>query len=149
MSASPETEPAADGNWEHFPHDADIGVRGWGPTPERAFEAAAMALTRIVTAADIRPLREVAVVCEAPGLELLLVEWLNAIIYEMAVRHMLFGRFTVTTDGEQSLHGTLWGEPVEIARHAPAVEPKGATVTALRVAHEADGRWSAACIIDV
>lgn len=33
--------------------------------------------------------------CEAPDLELLFVEWLNAIIYEMAVRNMLFGRFLV------------------------------------------------------
>ena len=37
--------------------------------------------------------------CEAPDLELLFVEWLNAIIYEMAVRKMLFGRFSVRIEG--------------------------------------------------
>ena len=68
----------------------------------------------------------------APDLELLFVEWLNAIIYEMAVRKMLFSRYIVTIDGTR-LHGTLWGEPVDVARHAPACEPKGATYTALRV----------------
>ena len=41
----------------------------------------------------------VEVTCEAPDIELLLVEWLNAIIYEMAVRNMLFGRFAVRIDG--------------------------------------------------
>jgi tRNA nucleotidyltransferase (CCA-adding enzyme) len=66
----------------------------------------------------------------------------------MAVRKMLFSRFAVTIDGTR-LTGTLWGEPVDIARHAPACEPKGATFTALRVAADRDGTWSAACIVDV
>ena len=86
--------------------------------------------------------------CEAPDLELLFVEWLNAIIYEMAVRNMLFGRFSVRIENDR-LDGTLWGEPVDVERHAPACEPKGATYTALKVAKDADGRWSAACIVDV
>jgi tRNA nucleotidyltransferase (CCA-adding enzyme) len=79
---------------------------------------------------------------------LLFVEWLNAIIYEMAVRQMLFGRFVVQIEGTR-LQGVLWGEPVDVARHAPACEPKGATYTALRVAQEQDGTWSAGCIVDV
>ena len=37
--------------------------------------------------------------CEAPDLELLFVDWLNAVIYEMAIRKMLFGRFAVTIEG--------------------------------------------------
>jgi tRNA nucleotidyltransferase (CCA-adding enzyme) len=86
--------------------------------------------------------------CEAPDAELLFVEWLNAIIYEMATRKMLFGRFAVEIDRHR-LQGTLWGEPVDVARHAPACEPKGATYTALRVAREEDGGWTAGCIVDV
>jgi len=38
---------------------------------------------------------------------------------------------------------------VDIARHRPAVEVKGATYTALRVAQEADGAWVAQCVVDV
>ncbi len=86
--------------------------------------------------------------CEAPDLELLFVEWLNAIIYEMAVRNMLFSRFAVHIDGTR-LQGTLWGEPVDVKRHQPACEPKGATYTALKVAVGKDDVWSAACIVDV
>jgi tRNA nucleotidyltransferase (CCA-adding enzyme) len=134
--------------WEHFPHGADIGVRGWGRTPAEAFEQAAHALTAIVTHADVQSSAAVKVRCEAPDIELLFVEWLNAIIYEMAVRDMLFRRFVVTIDGSQ-LTGTLWGEPVDVERHAPACEPKGATYTALKVSTTADGRWSAACVVDV
>jgi tRNA nucleotidyltransferase (CCA-adding enzyme) len=137
-----------EGRWEHFPHDADVGVRGWGASAAHAFEQAALALSAVITHARIEPRDRVQVRCEAPDLELLLVEWLNAVIYEMAVRRMLFGRFAVRiADGR--LEGTLWGEPVDVARHAPACEPKGATYTALRVAQERDGAWSAACVVDV
>lgn len=134
--------------WEHFPHDADVGLRGWGATPAEAFEQAACALMAVVTQAEVNPKIAVRLKCEAPDLELLFVEWLNAIIYEMAVRNMLFGRFLVRIENDR-LEGTLWGEPVDVERHAPACEPKGATYTALRVAKDADGRWSAACIVDV
>ena len=134
--------------WEHFPHDADVGVRGFGATAAAAFEQAALALTAVVTSARVEPLVAVEVSCEAPDLELLFVDWLNTIIYEMAVRKMLFARFAVTIEGPR-LKATLSGEAVDVARHAPACEPKGATYTALRVAQQAEGLWSAGCVVDV
>ncbi|MCP4779467.1 MAG: archease [Hyphomicrobium sp.] len=133
---------------EHFAHDADVGVRGWGATPSQAFEQAAVALTSVVTEAHVAERDRIDVRCEAPDIELLFVEWLNAIIYEMAIRGMLFARFSVRIDGTK-LEGTLWGEPVDVERHAPACEPKGATYTALKIAKNVEGVWSAACIIDV
>jgi SHS2 domain-containing protein len=144
-----QANPPSDIGWEHFAHDADIGVCGWGPSPEKAFEQAALALTRIVTDQEVRPLEEVKIVRTAPELDLLLVEWLNAIIFEMATRSMVFGRFEVSLDGTQRLAGRMWGEKLDVARHLPAVEPKGATYTALRVARMPNGRWIAACVIDV
>jgi tRNA nucleotidyltransferase (CCA-adding enzyme) len=142
------TSASCKARWEHFPHDADVGVRGFGVTAAEAFEQAAQALTAVVTRVEIEPQIRVEVRCEAPDLELLFVEWLNAIIYEMAVRGLLFGRFAVHIEGK-SLVGTLWGEPVDVERHAPACEPKGATYTALKVTVDDDGLWSAACIVDV
>ncbi len=144
MTAAPAMSTA---RWEHFPHAADVGLRGFGKTAAQAFEQAALALTAVVTHVEVAPKVQVEVSCEAPDLELLFVEWLNAIIYEMAVRNMLFSRFAVRIDGMR-LAGTLWGEPVDVARHQPACEPKGATYTALKVAAE-NGLWSAACIVDV
>jgi len=147
LSVDPEHQSGTP-RWEHFPHAADVGVRGFGKGPAEAFEQVALALTAVVTHAEVSPKIKVDVTCTAPDLELLLVEWLNAIIYEMAVRNMLFSRFAVQIDGEQ-LKGKLWGEQVDIARHQPACEPKGATYTALKVAVDQDGTWSAACIVDV
>ncbi|HLF22041.1 MAG TPA: archease [Aestuariivirga sp.] len=134
--------------WEHFPHDADVGIRGFGPTPAAAFEQAALALTAVVTGAEVRPEMPVDVTCKAPDLEVLFVDWLNAVIYEMAVRRMLFGRFSVKIEGD-TLTGSLLGEAVDRARHAPACEPKGATYTALRVEKLSGGTWAAGCIVDV
>jgi SHS2 domain-containing protein len=134
--------------WEHFPHGADVGIRGRGASLAEAFEQAALALTGIVTDAEIAAETAVEVTCEAPDVEVLLAEWLNAIIYEMAVRNMIFGRYKVTLS-DTRLKGTMWGETVDQVKHSPACEPKGATFTALRVAQEPDGTWSAGCIIDV
>jgi len=150
MSPAVKTDAQAisDRGWEQFPHDADVGLRGFGPSIEVAFEQAALALTGIVTDAEIAATTIVKVECEASDIELLLVEWLNAIIYEMAVRSMLFGRFEVRITGTR-LQGALWGEPIYQAKHLPACEPKGATYTALQVARGAHGLWSAGCVIDV
>ena len=135
--------------WEHFEHGADIGVRGYGPTLAEAFEQTALALAAAVT--DLRNVtakQAVEIRCEAPDAELLLVDWLNALIYEMATRNICFARFRVELDGLR-LRGHGWGEPIDAARHDLVVEPKGATYTALRVARAADGLWLAQCVIDV
>ncbi len=135
--------------WEHFEHRADIGVAGHGRTPAEAFEQAALALTAILChPAAVVPAERVEIECDAPDLELLLVDWLNALVYEMATRHLLFSRFRVQLDGGRLL-GEAWGEPVDVARHQPAVEVKGATYTGLEVGQQPDGTWSARCVVDV
>lgn len=137
------------GKWEHFPHDADMGVRGFGDTLEEAFEQGARAMTGVITdLAWVEAVEEVEIACDAPDPELLFVSWLNALIYEMAIRGLLFSRFEVHIDGER-LTGKAWGEPVERERHQPAVEVKGATFTDLKVGQDEQGRWFAQCIVDV
>jgi len=125
-----------------------MGVRGFGATRAEAFEQAALALTAVVTdPATVEPREPVAIDCEGPDDELLLADWLNRLIYEMATRRMLFGRFAVRLDGKH-LRAQAWGERVDVARHDPAVEVKGATCTALRVAPE-NGGWVAQTVVDV
>jgi tRNA nucleotidyltransferase (CCA-adding enzyme) len=137
------------GRWEHFAHDADIGVRGIGWTKEAAFEQVALALTGVVAdPQSVNRTVSIGITCEAPSLEDLLVDWLNALVYEMSTRQMLFGAFVVAID-EPALTATAWGERVDQIRHDPAVEIKGATYTALQVTRETDGRWIAQCVVDV
>jgi len=136
-------------HWEHFAHDADVGVRGLGHSLAAAFEQAALAMTAAVTdPEDIEPDTPVEVVCAAPDDELLLVDWLNAIVYEMATRDMLFSRYEVQIDGGR-LRGRAWGEKVNTKRHSPIVEVKGATYTGLHVRRSPGGEWIAQCVVDV
>ena len=107
-----------------------------------------MALTAAVTdPASIACAQSVAIRCSAPNDELLLVDWLNAIIYEMATRRMLFADYRVDISDDE-LTATARGEPVDAARHEPAVEVKGATYTALAV-EQSGGQWRAQCVVDV
>jgi tRNA nucleotidyltransferase (CCA-adding enzyme) len=135
--------------WELFPHEAVMGIRGVGESKDEAFEQAAVALTAVITdPASVSPKECVEFSCEAPDDELLLVNWLNALIYEMATRKMLFARFEVRTDGKK-LRAKAWGEAIDIAKHEPAVEVKGATCTSLKVGRDPEGAWLAQCIVDV
>ena len=137
------------GRWGHFAHDADIGVRGIGPTREAAFEQGALALMHALGDPErIEPREVVEIACEAPDDALLLVDWLNALVFEVATRGMLFARFEVRLDGRR-LTGRAWGEPIDPARHDLAVEVKGATYTGLSVAPRPDGGWVAQCVVDV
>lgn len=142
--------------WEHFEHKADVGVRGIGPTKASAFEQAAVALLAVITNPEVvLPSEQIEIRCEAPSDELLLVEWLNVLVLQTATAKMLFSRFEVDIDPESFgvddhlLRAKVWGERVDVARHEPAVEIKGATYTELSVSQDAAGRWVAQCVVDV
>ena len=134
--------------WSHFHHEADIGLRGTGVDKESAFEAIALALTAAVTDPERVSVNEtICIECRAPSDEILLVDWLNALIYEMDVRKMLFRNFDVSiVDG--GLKAKVGGERIDRDKHRPAVEVKGATYTALAVDRTDDG-WAVRCVVDV
>jgi tRNA nucleotidyltransferase (CCA-adding enzyme) len=139
----------SDTRWELFPHGADMGVRGIAPSKAAAFEQAAVALTAVVTdPARVAAKNSVHLSCTAADDELLLVEWLNALIFEMATRKMLFARFEVAIENH-TLAATAWGEAIDFNRHELGVEVKGATCTSLQVCREESGQWSAQCVVDV
>ena len=142
-------EKVIEARWEHFAHGADIGVRGLGATLAEAFEQAALALTAVITdPARVVPKRQIKIECTAADAGALLVEWLNALVYEMAVQGMVFSRFSVQLR-EHQLNGSAWGEEIDIARHEPAVEVKGATYTSLFAGQNPAGAWVAQCVVDV
>jgi len=136
------------GYWEHFPHGADIGIRGVGGSPAEAFAQAARAVVAAaVDPAAVGAASAVNICCTGADLEDLFYAWLNAVIWEMSVRRMLFSKFDVAIDGF-ALHAVAHGEPVSPGRHEPAVEVKGATFTGLSVRPEGD-HWIAECVVDV
>lgn len=152
--------------WEHFEHGADVGVRGIGATPSEAFAGAAAALCELVRgdASRVRPERDDEIVCDAPDLESLLVRFLNELIFRMSAHRMVYGdvaaAVTAAPEGWR-VRARLRGEPIDLDRHEPTVEPKGATFMLARVAREddaghgaqessnAEGDWIAQCVVDV
>lgn len=148
-NAMTDPDPTTQARWEHFAHEADIGVRGFGPDLPTAFAQAAIALTAVVCDPSIvRPLKSRTFECEAPDREMLLVEWLDALIYAMVTEHMLYSQFVVQVSGKR-LHARALGEQLDLARHHPTVEIKGATLTELSVRQAGDGGWLAQCVVDV
>ena len=144
-----EPDTHSKGRWEHFSHVADIGVRGYGRSLEESFEQTALAMTAVICdPTQVQPDEQIQITCEAPDKELLLAQWLNSLIYEMATRRMLFSRFQVQIDNSH-LTALVQGETVDRLRHTPAVEVKGATYTELRVNKREDGGWLAQCVVDV
>ena len=135
--------------WEHFEHEADIGVRGYADTVAQAFEQAALAMSSVVTDLDkIQNEQCIEVECQAPDYEVLLVDWLNEIVYQMAIRKLLFSSYQVEVSNH-SLKARLCGEAASQEKHQPAVEIKGATFTELKVAQMENGEWMAQCVVDV
>lgn len=135
-------------HWEHFEHEADIGVRGIGDTLAGAFEQAALAMSAIITDVSlIEPRQEIKITCEEEDQDLLFADWLNALIFEISTRNMLFSQFEVSiNDGH--LKANVWGEPIDVKRHQPTVEIKGATYTELTV-YRLQDQWIAQCVVDV
>jgi len=135
--------------WEHYSHPADMGIRGIGPTKEQAFGQAALALTAVITDLQtVEPKEVVKISCEEQDDELLFVCWLNALIYEMATRRMLFSKFEVSIANNQ-LGARAWGEKIDLKKHNPTVEVKAATYADLKVQQNKNGSWLVQCIVDV
>jgi SHS2 domain-containing protein len=136
-------------HWEHFSHSADIGIRGFGSTKADAFAQAAVAMVAVmVDPATVKQDERVSLHCQESDVELLLLAWLNTLVYEMDVRHTLFSRFEVRIEGE-SLAAEAFGEKIDYARHEFGVEVKAATPAQLKVDCDDQGRWIAQCIVDV
>ena len=136
-------------SWEHFEHEADIGLAATSDERESLFEAMAEALTAVITdPASVQTEDRVRIRCRAPDNALLMVDWINALVYEMATRRMLFGAWHVSLQGCE-LDAWAEGESVDRDRHQPVVEVKGATYTELLVGQDEAGLWHARCVVDV
>ena len=135
--------------WQHFHHEADIGIRGYGNSPEQAFAQAALAMTAVI--ANIETINRyicIDVECESTDIEYLFVDWLNALVCEMSVRQMLFSQFDIVIQ-KYCLKAKVCGEKIDRDKHHPAVEIKGATLTELQVKQDKEGNWLAQCVVDV
>jgi SHS2 domain-containing protein len=135
--------------YETFEHESDIGIRGCGNSLEQAFENAAVALYSVMmNIGKIAQTEKKVIAVSAPDRELLLVEWLNALLALSDIERLVFSKFEVKIIEDTTLTGIAWGEPLDRVRHEAHVEVKGATYHMLSVREE-NGRYWAQCVVDV
>ncbi len=115
---------------------------------EEAFENTAAALYSLMVKIEtVQPKEKTTITVSAPDKELLLVEWLNALLSVSDLERRVFSAFQVTMQ-DMSLTGTAWGERLDPERHEAKVEVKGATYHLLSVI-EKSGKYTAQCVVDV
>jgi tRNA nucleotidyltransferase (CCA-adding enzyme) len=136
------------GTWVHVSHAADVAVIGIGRSKAEAFRQAALALTATLTdPSQAVSTTAVPVHCRADSDELLVFEWLNALVTEMAAGGMVFRDFGVEL-GEGELNATAFGERIGNVRARPAAHIKAARLTALQWTRGSD-EWRIQAIVDL
>jgi SHS2 domain-containing protein len=131
---------------------SDVAFAAYGETPEALFAAAAEALLAATVAnpQDVAERERHPVALAEPDLELLLLRFLNELVFLRDARGLLLraGALRITRNGEARLEGDLVGERIEAERHRLEGEVKAATAHGLRV-ERTDGGWRATATLDV
>jgi SHS2 domain-containing protein len=82
------------GKYQILEHTADKGLAVEAESLPDLFETAARGLFRLMIDPDrYPPTEQVVIELQAPDLEVLLVKWLNELLYHFEVHHRLFSRY--------------------------------------------------------
>jgi SHS2 domain-containing protein len=139
---------------ETIDHAADMGIRGWGRTPEEAFEEAAAAMIGImIDGTGLVPAKRIEIAHEGADLVELLLEFLNGILSagdlaETAVLDVAI-RSLARADGMWKLAAVVGGLPFAQVRDRLLVEVKAATFYGASVEESGAGMWEARCVVDL
>ncbi|MEN8160036.1 MAG: archease [Myxococcota bacterium] len=131
---------------------SDLAFEARGATPEEAFSASARALlaATVEDPGGVQPAERRSLAFEEPDLDLLLLRFLNELVYLRDAEELLLlpEHLEIERDGAARLRAAVVGERIDPARHVLLAEVKAATAHALRVAPAADG-WLATATLDV
>lgn len=131
---------------------SDLAFVARGESVDGVFAAAAEAVLA-ATVEDPRTVRrweERPVVIEESDIELLLLAFLNELVFLRDAEELLLhvGQIAIRLDGRVRLEGTLVGERLDHRRHRVIAEVKACTAHGLRVARTREG-WEARATLDV
>lgn len=139
------------GTFEFIEHTADIAARLQGDTVGALFEAAAAALTDAITdPAAIRRTESFTVTLDASDLDILLVDWLEELLYKFETDGVLVGESVVAIQSGDRviLNAHIRGERRDEARHPIKVLVKAVTFHGLHVA-KTDSGYEATVVFDI
>jgi len=131
---------------------SDLTFVAQGPSVEAAFVAAGRALlaATVEEPAAVERRERRSVVLEEPDLELLLLRFLNELVYLRDAEELLLHpeHIEIIWHDSVQLTADLAGEPIDRRRHTLASDVKAATAHELRVAKMTEG-WMATATLDV
>ena len=137
---------------EFFDHTGDIGVRLRAPSLEQLFAAAAEALVHsMCDPTGIAAHRQQSIALVAPAVDMLLVDWLNELLYRFETERLLARSAEVTLarqSGQHQMTATVVGESYDPARHHLKTLIKAVTYHQLAVTQTAS-EWQATVVFDV
>jgi SHS2 domain-containing protein len=136
------------GSFQFIDHTADAGILVIAPTLEGLFETSALALAELITSVDSVSCRTVRQFqFEEDEVEVLLVSWLQELLYLLETEGLIFGRFQVNLR-DSLLEASAWGEPFDPDVHTVKTEIKAVTYHQLEVVRT-DRGWQAQVIFDI
>jgi SHS2 domain-containing protein len=135
--------------FEVIDHTADIGIVAYGADIKQVFANAALGLFNLM--ADLDGFKEDVqrgLELSAEDVEILLVEWLNELIYIFDVEHIIFKRFEIEELTSTQIKARCFGEKIKPGKHKLKREIKAATYHMLRISKE-DGSYKVQVIFDI
>jgi len=135
--------------FEIIDHTADIGIVAYGADIKQIFANAALGLFSLMANPDdfnegIKRELELS----AEDVEILLVEWLNELIYIFDVEHIFFKRFEIDKLTSNQIRAKCFGEKIKPGQHKLKREVKAATYHMLQINKE-DGGYKVQVIFDI
>jgi SHS2 domain-containing protein len=138
--------------YSFFPHTGDIGLRVAASTLDLLFAEAASALTGVLTySSRVDGRRTTTVELASPDVELLLVDWLNELLFIFETDRLLVAGALVAVTvgaGEARLRAAVTGESFDPDRHPVETLVKAATYHLLAIRQTERG-WEATVVLDV
>ena len=135
--------------FEPFEHDADLGLRVRGRSFEELCANAARGMVQLmVDPAAVRPVQDVRLQAEGDDAEMLLVDWLNQILFAFEVDRFVPAQVEVTAAGAGRLQGLLRGETLDESRHETRHAIKAVTYHRLSVRKTGEG-YEVSIVFDV
>jgi SHS2 domain-containing protein len=126
--------------YEIFGTTADVGVESYGSTLQEAFEAQAEGMFDVMAELDsVQAKKEFSVEAEGGDDELLLVDFLNELLFLFDAKRILLREFHITETGGGKLKASVKGEEIDLTRHVIKTPIKAVTYHMLKVERAPEG----------
>lgn len=137
------------GAWEVLEHTANVGIRAYGKDAARLFENAAAGMLAIAfEPATVGEREQRAISATAPDREMLLVNFLDELLWLIDGEHWLPRRVAVGEILGTHISATAFGEARDPTRHVMRTIIKAVTFHLLAIRQGRD-RWEAEVYFDI